>query len=119
MKETIARPPSPNDETVVLRRIEPERNMARFYVLTLEPTLFGEVAVMRHWGRLGTRGRRKSCFLGSPEAASAALCKQAARSGAGDMKRHPGRLDRDRPSRPHHRQRGPVPSGLPKAGDCL
>lgn len=32
--------------------------MARFYMLSLEPALFGEVAVLRHWGRIGTRGRQ-------------------------------------------------------------
>lgn len=70
---------SPVNDTLLLRRVDPARNMARYYALTLEPTLFGEVAVMRHWGRIGTRGRSKSCFLGSMEAARAALDRQAAR----------------------------------------
>ena len=38
---------------VSLRRIEPEKNMARFYEISLQPTLFGDVAVVRHWGRIG------------------------------------------------------------------
>lgn len=70
---------SPPNDTILLRRIDPRRNMARYYALTLEPTLFGEVAVMRHWGRIGTRGRSKSCFLGPLEAAHTALHRQAAR----------------------------------------
>jgi len=40
-----------------LHRIDPEANMARFYSIDLAPTLFGEVAVLRSWGRIGTRGR--------------------------------------------------------------
>jgi predicted DNA-binding WGR domain protein len=70
---------TPPNDTIVLRRIDPARNMARYYALTLEPTLFGEIAVMRHWGRIGTRGRSKSCFLGPMEAARTALRRQAER----------------------------------------
>ena len=42
---------------VHLHRIDPNANMARFYCIDLAPTLFGEVTVLRHWGRLGTQGR--------------------------------------------------------------
>ncbi|WP_082837329.1 WGR domain-containing protein [Labrenzia sp. OB1] len=45
---------------VFLTRIDPHRNMARFYVLSVEPTLFGDYAVQRRWGRLGTSGRSRS-----------------------------------------------------------
>lgn len=38
----------------LLDRIMRERNMARFYELSVEPTLFGEVALVRRWGRIGT-----------------------------------------------------------------
>ena len=40
-----------------VQRIDAARNMARYYRLTLEPTLFGNVSVIRHWGRIGTRGQ--------------------------------------------------------------
>lgn len=40
-----------------LHRIDPNANMARFYHVDLAPTLFGEVAVLRQWGRIGTNGR--------------------------------------------------------------
>ena len=40
-----------------LTRCNPDLNMARFYVIALEPTLFGEVAVVRSWGRIGSRGQ--------------------------------------------------------------
>ncbi|MEZ2223401.1 WGR domain-containing protein [Rhizobium sp. RCC_161_2] len=42
-----------------VERIEPEKNMARFYVLAVQPTLFGEVSLVRRWGRIGTHGRQK------------------------------------------------------------
>ncbi|MGY3563958.1 putative DNA-binding WGR domain protein [Bradyrhizobium sp. USDA 4463] len=44
---------------LVLKRRDPARNMARFYVLTIEPTLFGDTALVREWDRLGGRGRRQ------------------------------------------------------------
>ena len=31
--------------------------MARFYHLTITPTLFGDMSVTRHWGRIGAKGR--------------------------------------------------------------
>lgn len=40
-----------------LRRIDPEQNMRRFYVLMLQPTLFGGASVVRTWGRIGTAGQ--------------------------------------------------------------
>ena len=40
-----------------LHRIDPEANMARFYRVDIAPTLFGEVCVLRTWGRIGTHGR--------------------------------------------------------------
>lgn len=40
-----------------LHRIDPGRNMRRFYALTLQPTLFGGASVIRHWGRIGTCGQ--------------------------------------------------------------
>lgn len=43
---------------LILRRIDPSRNMARFYALSLEPSLFGDVAMVRRWGRIGTHGRQ-------------------------------------------------------------
>jgi predicted DNA-binding WGR domain protein len=57
---------------LVLERRDPARNMARFYVLTIEPTLFGDTALVREWGRLGQRGRRRlDLFAGRVQAAEA------------------------------------------------
>jgi len=43
---------------VSLERIDPERNAFRYYVLSIEPTLFEEPSLVREWGRVGRRGRR-------------------------------------------------------------
>ncbi|WP_075042362.1 MULTISPECIES: WGR domain-containing protein [Brucella] len=47
-----------NDKTIVhLRRIDPSRNMRRFYALGIQPTLFGGASVVRTWGRIGATGQ--------------------------------------------------------------
>lgn len=42
-----------------LARVRPERNEYRFYRMEVWPDLFGRVLLMRHWGRIGTAGRRR------------------------------------------------------------
>ena len=42
-----------------LHRIDPEANMARFYCIDIAATLFGDVSVLRNWGRIGTHGRTR------------------------------------------------------------
>ncbi|MEJ6396259.1 WGR domain-containing protein [Gymnodinialimonas sp. 2305UL16-5] len=56
-----------------LVRIIPSKNMARFYGIALQPTLFGEVAVVRCWGRIGTRGRAMAVTYPDTEHAGNAL----------------------------------------------
>ena len=41
---------------------DPARNQARFYRLGLTPTLFGDWALIREWGRIGRPGRRKTDY---------------------------------------------------------
>jgi predicted DNA-binding WGR domain protein len=41
---------------VHLRRIDPARNMRRFYRLDIQPDLFGGVLLVK-WGRIGAHGR--------------------------------------------------------------
>lgn len=55
------------------RRIDPTQNMRRFYALNLQPTLFGEVSLTRHWGRIGTAGQFMIETFGSVEEAERAL----------------------------------------------
>lgn len=57
----------------LLDRIAHERNMARFYEMSVEPTLFGEVALVRRWGRIGTWGRQRIDIHPDGHAALAAL----------------------------------------------
>ena len=42
-----------------IERTDTENNMARFYAMSIELTLFGEACLMRRWGRIGTRGQLK------------------------------------------------------------
>ncbi len=45
-------------QMLVLERRDKRRNMARFYVLAIEPTLLNDTALVREWGRIGSLGRR-------------------------------------------------------------
>lgn len=58
---------------VTLTRIEVEKNMRRFYRLDVQPTLFGEYALVREWGRIGRGGQVRSTPYPTAEAATAAL----------------------------------------------
>jgi predicted DNA-binding WGR domain protein len=40
-----------------LRRIDPARNMARFYLVSVGRSLFGDFSIIREWGRIGSVGR--------------------------------------------------------------
>jgi predicted DNA-binding WGR domain protein len=40
-----------------IERRDGGRNMARFYALSIEETLFGQTCLVRRWGRIGTTGR--------------------------------------------------------------
>ncbi len=42
-----------------LERTEPDRNLARFYRVSLERDLFGQPCLYRQWGRIGHFGRQK------------------------------------------------------------
>ena len=55
----------------ILHRIDPQKNMRRRYELILQPPLFGEVAVIRHWGRIGGGGQSKEDWLPSEAEAAA------------------------------------------------
>jgi predicted DNA-binding WGR domain protein len=75
MDENIGTPRVGLNEPEAFRRIEPfhctrrhcdaplgvdrAKNMARFYVLSIEPTLFDDLALVRRWGRIGSAGRER------------------------------------------------------------
>ena len=52
--------------------------MARFYALMIERDLFGRTVLVRHWGRIGGRGRERTDEHGNETEAAAALAKLAA-----------------------------------------
>jgi predicted DNA-binding WGR domain protein len=41
---------------LMLNRTDERRNMARFYKLDIQPTLFGGWSLVREWGRIGCPG---------------------------------------------------------------
>ncbi|MBY3314995.1 WGR domain-containing protein, partial [Rhizobium laguerreae] len=53
------------------QRIDASRNMARYYTLAIEPTLFGETAVVRSWGRIGRHGGERTDVFGTEQEAVA------------------------------------------------
>ena len=80
-------------ETIHLHRVDSARNMARFYCITIERTLFGETIVRRSWGRIGTVGRSRTMVVDAVEEAVA-----IARA-FGQGKRRRGYSDICKPSR--------------------
>ena len=53
-----------------LEKRDPARNMQRYYRVSVAPTLFGEFAMVREWGRIGQRGgSRMECWFASVEEA--------------------------------------------------
>jgi predicted DNA-binding WGR domain protein len=56
---------------IVLERVDPARNIARYYVLSIEPTLFAKHTLIRRWGRIGSLGRERLQFFGGEEATQA------------------------------------------------
>lgn len=50
---------------VYLERIDPTAGMARFYAVMVVPTLFGDFAVVREWGRIGQGGTVRGTDYGS------------------------------------------------------
>jgi predicted DNA-binding WGR domain protein len=72
---------SPIQHHLVLHRIDPERRIARFYLLMIERDLFGTVRLVRNWGRIGTNGQEKVEEFATEAEAGAALEVLARRSG--------------------------------------
>lgn len=71
-------------EPLLLTRRDPARNMARFYLLAIEPDLFQGTALTRNWGRIGTKGRFLIELFGSRQEAErrfAALARSKVKRG--------------------------------------
>lgn len=69
---------------LVLHRLDPARNMRRFYRLDVQPDLFGTWGVVREWGRIGQPGRVRIDPYPNKVEATAQLQRQcAAKQGRG------------------------------------
>ncbi len=53
--------------------IDASRNPARFYLLQWHPTLWDDVALVRVWGRIGSRGRAKVLLHAASPTVNAAV----------------------------------------------
>lgn len=58
-----------------LQRIDAAQNMRRFYMLVVQPTLFGGASVIRNWGRIGTGGQTMIETFDDEEAAAVAVSR--------------------------------------------
>ncbi len=72
-------PVSTIQHVLVLRRVDPETNVHRFYALMIECDLFGRVVLVRRWGRIGTRGRERTDLHADETAPAEALVNLAAK----------------------------------------
>lgn len=64
--------------SLYLERVDRQKNMARFYRLSLEIDLFGHVIVVRSWGRIGTFGRQINQSHGGTKEAEIEFRRMAA-----------------------------------------
>jgi predicted DNA-binding WGR domain protein len=55
-----------------LERRDPAANMARFYAASIVPTLFGDWALVREWGRIGSPGTVRADWFAAEHDAVAA-----------------------------------------------
>jgi len=44
---------------LILDRRDPSCTTARYYVLAVEPSRFGDATLIREWGRIGRQGQRR------------------------------------------------------------
>jgi len=71
-QHSTPRLPSRLAEMAFLTRIDPTRNINRFYAVQVIPSLFGDWTVMREWGRSGSPGTvRLSSYQRRDEAETA------------------------------------------------
>jgi predicted DNA-binding WGR domain protein len=57
----------PLPTTLCLVSINPAKNRYRYYRLSHQRTLWDEDVLVQTWGRLGTDGRSRLCYLDAPE----------------------------------------------------
>lgn len=54
---------------IYLEKIDKEKNQYRFYSLTVTQTLFNNWALLKIWGRIGSKGKRRSNWFDTEQAA--------------------------------------------------
>ncbi|MTW18782.1 WGR domain-containing protein [Rhodoplanes serenus] len=59
-----------------LTRIDPTKNMARFYICDIQPDLFGDWTLIREWGRIGRPGTVRTTTYSTACEAEAAYERQ-------------------------------------------
>jgi predicted DNA-binding WGR domain protein len=57
---------------ISLYRVEPSKNMSRYYTLSVQPNLFGGFSLLRNWGRIGTGGQIRVDFFEDEDVAISA-----------------------------------------------
>lgn len=63
-------------DAILLHRIDPAKNMHRFYRLDIAPDLFGRWCLVAEWGRIGRAGRLRMAAFDDRAQAMAALVRQ-------------------------------------------
>lgn len=66
---------NPETRPAYLHRVDAARNMARFYSLSIQPTLFGGASLIRNWGRIGTNGQVKVETFDEPQEVNGAFVR--------------------------------------------
>jgi len=61
---------------IYLTKRDAAKNMARFYALDVQPTLFGDWALVKEWGRIGRAGQGRSSLYGERVQAEAMLGRE-------------------------------------------
>jgi len=61
--------------TLCLVSIDPKKNRYRFYRISHQRTLWDEDVLVQTWGRLGTEGRSRLCFLDDAAQAHTMMAK--------------------------------------------
>jgi predicted DNA-binding WGR domain protein len=81
---------------IVLERVDPARNIARYYVLSIEQTLFAKHTLIRRWGRIGCLGGERLQFFRNEDALRAQVTLETWLT----RKRKRGYAPRSAPARP-------------------
>jgi predicted DNA-binding WGR domain protein len=80
---------------IVLERVDPAQNIARYYVLSIGPTLFVKHTLIRRWGRIGCPGRERLQLFGGEDAPLAQVALETwltrKRNRGYALRREPGR----------------------------